>query len=164
MLHILYLRPKETHNDARSQSSDATFADLKSIAAWFGTRTPSETIDRIVREAMEQLGMERDEEAEGTLTTTSSGIMEFKSAPGLAFTKPISASVHGKAIHSPRWAGILLTTIAQVKAQGVEGDTLVRELHIPAKAQRYEEEGFKVLPRPWYFGAGPVRIRGMEGS
>jgi hypothetical protein len=126
--------------------SDATFVDLKSIAAWFGTRTPSETIDRIVREAMEQLGMERDEEAEGALTTTSSGTMEFKSAPGLAFTKPISASVNGKTIQSPRWASILLATIAQVKSKGVEGDRLVRELHIPAKVERYEEEGFKYYP------------------
>jgi hypothetical protein len=95
---------------------------------------------------MQQLGMERDEEAEGILTTTSSGTMEFKSAPGLAFTKPISASVNGKAIHGPRWASILLTTVAQIKAKGVEGDTLVRELHIPAKAERYEEEGFKYYP------------------
>jgi hypothetical protein len=126
--------------------SDATFADLKSIAAWFGTRTPGETIDRVVREAMQQLGMERDDEAEGTPTTTSSGTMEFQSAPGLAFTKPISASVNGTAIDSPRWAGILLTTIAQVKAKGIEGDRLVRELHIPAKVERYEEEGFKYYP------------------
>ena len=37
--------------------NDATFADLNSMATWFGTKTPSETIDRIVREAMEQLGM-----------------------------------------------------------------------------------------------------------
>ena len=48
--------------------NDATFADLKSIATWFGTKTPSETIDRIVREAMEQLGMERDDEPEEVAT------------------------------------------------------------------------------------------------
>ena len=123
--------------------SDAIFADLKSIATWFGTKTPSETIDRIVREAMEQLGMERDNEPGGAVTTTTDGAMEFDSAPGLAFTKPLAASINGKALQSPRWSAILLTTIAQVKAKGFEGEKLVRELAIPAKAERYEEEGFK---------------------
>ena len=125
--------------------SDATFADLKSIAAWFGTKTPSETIDRIVREAMEQLGMERDE-PEVTPSTMSSTAMEFETAPGLAFTKPFSASVNGKSVLNARWSTILITMIANVKAKGVEGDRLVRELHIPARVSRYEDEGFKYYP------------------
>jgi hypothetical protein len=123
--------------------NDATFADLKSIATWFGTKTPSETIDRIVREAMEQLGMERDDGPEEVVTTTSDGAMQFDSAPGLAFTKPLAASINGKALHSPRWSAILLTMIAQVKAKGFEGEKLVRELAVPAKVEQYEEEGFK---------------------
>jgi hypothetical protein len=126
--------------------NDATFADLKSIATWFGTKTPSETIDRIVREAMEQLGMERDDEPEEVVATTSDGAMQFDSAPGLAFTKPLAASINGKALHSPRWSAILLTMIAQVKAKGFEGEKLVRELAIPAKVEQYEEEGFKYHP------------------
>ncbi len=123
--------------------NDATFADLKSIAVWFGTKTPSETIDRIVREAMEQLGMERDGEPEPTPITTNSGKMEFDSAPGLSFTKPMSASVNGTTVHNPRWSAILLATIANVKAKGVEGEALVGELHTPARVGKYEEEGFK---------------------
>jgi hypothetical protein len=146
MLHILYLRRMEMHMMPVVRINDATFADLKTIAAWFGTKTPSETIDRIVREAMEQLGMERDDQPEATPTAASSGTMEFKSAPGLAFTRPLSASVNGKAIHSPRWSAILVTTIAHVKAKGVERERLVRELHIPAKVEQYEEEGFKYYP------------------
>ncbi len=126
--------------------NDATFADLKSIAAWFGTNTPSETIDRVVRETMEQLGMERDDEPEEVVATTGDGAMEFDPAPGLAFTKPLAASVNGKAIHSPRWSAILLTMIAHVKAKGFEGEKLARELAIPAKAEQYEEEGFKYHP------------------
>lgn len=126
--------------------NDATFADLKSIATWFGTKTPSETIDRIVREAMVQLGMERDDEPEEVTTTMSDGAMHFDSAPGLAFTKPLAASINGKALHSPRWSAILLTMIAQVKAKGFEGEKLVREVAIPAKAEQYEEEGFKYHP------------------
>ena len=126
--------------------NDATFADLKSIATWFGTKTPSETIDRIVRETMDQLGMERDNEPEEGVATSSTGAMEFDAAPGLTFTKPLSASVNGKAIHNPRWSGILLTVIAQVKAKGIEGKNLVRELRVPAKAEQYEEEGYKYQP------------------
>ena len=126
--------------------NDATFADLKAIAAWFGTSTPSQTIDRVVQEAMEQLGMERDSEPNEPVATKSDGAMEFDSAPGLAFTKPLSASVDGNSLKNPRWRGILIATIAQVRAKGFEGAKLARELHIPAKVEMYEEEGFNFHP------------------
>lgn len=123
--------------------SDATFADLSALKTWFGTKTPGATIDHVVREAMEQLGMERDDGTEGITTTTSTGAMQFDIAPGLSFTKPLSASVNGKSVRSPRWSSILLTMIGQVKAKGLEGEELVRELSVPAKAERYEDEGYK---------------------
>lgn len=126
--------------------NDATFADLKSISTWFGTKTPSDTIDRIVREAMDQLGIERDDEAGEAILMTSGGAMQFDSAPSLAFTKPLSASVNGKAIQNPRWSTILLTVIAQVKTKVGESDKLLRELHVPAKAKKHENEGFKYHP------------------
>ena len=106
--------------------NDATFVDLKPIAAWFGTNTPSATIDRIVRETMEQLGMERDDVPEAAPNRTSTGAMEFRNAPGLAFTKPLSAFVNGEAIRKPRWSAILLTMIAQVRAKGFEGRAVQR--------------------------------------
>lgn len=126
--------------------NDATFADLSTLKTWYGTKTPSETIDLLVRETMEQLGMERDDEPEDVKTTTSDGHMQFDTAPGLAFSKPLEASINGTALHSPRWSAILLTMIGQVKAKGLEGDKLVRELAIPAKTEPYEEEGFKYQP------------------
>lgn len=126
--------------------NDATFADLSTLRAWFGTKTPGDTIDRIVREAMEQLGMERDTESEAAVTTTSDGAMIFDVAPGLAFTKPLAASINGKAVRSPRWSSMLLAMIAQLKLKGLEGDKLVRELQVPAKAVKYEDEGFKYHP------------------
>jgi hypothetical protein len=126
--------------------NDATFADLSTLKTWYGTKTPSETIDRIVRETMEQLGMERDDESEALESTVSKGPMQFDAAPGLSFTKPLAASINGKALHAPRWSTILLTLIGQVKAKGVEGERLVRELAIPAKVQEYEEEGYKYHP------------------
>ena len=126
--------------------NDATFGDLSTLKTWFGTKTPSETIDRIVREMMDQLGMERDDEAEAAVTVSNDGTMEFDAPPSLAFTKPLSASVNGKAVHSPRWSAILLTTIAQLKAKGFEGQKLVSELNLPSKNERYEEEGYKYHP------------------
>ncbi|RWP56541.1 MAG: hypothetical protein E5V60_01490 [Mesorhizobium sp.] len=138
--------------------NDATFADLKSIATWFGTKTPSETIDRMVRDAMDELGMERDDEPQEGVTVTSDGAMEFDTAPGLTFTKPLSASVNGKTIQSPRWSAILLTMIAQVKAKGFEGDKLVRELHVPAKPAQYEEDGFR------YHAKLGISVQGQSAS
>lgn len=126
--------------------NDATFADLSALKVWFGTKTPSETIDRVVKDALEQLGMERDNEPEAILSEAGDGAMEFKEAPGLAFTKPLSASINGKSVRSPRWSAILATMIAQVKAKGFEAEKLVQELQVPAKAEQYEEEGFRYHP------------------
>jgi hypothetical protein len=126
--------------------NDGTFADLSTLKTWFGTKTPSETIDRLVREAMDQLGMERDEEPDAIAEPNSNGAIQFDTAPGLAFTKPLAASVNGKALHGPRWSALLLTMIGQLKDKGLEGEKLVRELGVPAKAERYEDEGFKYHP------------------
>jgi len=138
--------------------NDATFADLSTLKTWFGTKTPSDTIDRIVREAMEQLGMERDDEPQDVVAMTSDGAMEFDAAPGLAFTKPLSASIDGKAVHSPRWSSLLLTMIAQLKAKGLDGEKLVRELQVPAKTERYEDEGFK------YHAHLGISVQGQSAS
>ncbi|MBO9671337.1 MAG: hypothetical protein J7485_12550 [Sphingobium sp.] len=126
--------------------SDATFANLSTLKTWFGTKTPGDTIDQIVRQAMEQLGVERDDEPEVGVVPTNDGAMEFDVAPGLSFTKPLSASIHGKAVRSPRWSSILLAMIAQLKAKGFEGEKLVRELAVPTKSKRYEDDGFKYYP------------------
>lgn len=138
--------------------NDGTFADLSTLRTWFGTKTPSETIERVVREVMEQLGMERDDEPEASVAVTSDGAMEFETAPGLSFTKPLSASINGKAIHSPRWSAILLNMIAQVKAKGLEGNKLVRELQVPAKVEQYEEEGFR------YHADLGISVQGQSAS
>ncbi len=137
--------------------NDGTFADLSTLKTWFGTRTPSETIDHLVRQAMEQLGIERDGQIE-EVSTTGTNVMEFHTAPGLSFTKPLSASINGKSLPNPRWSAILLTMIAQVKAKGLEGDKLVRELNVPSKAERYEDEGFK------YHADLGVSVQGQSAS
>lgn len=126
--------------------NDATFLDLKSISTWLGTKTPAETLDRVVRDAMEQLGLERDNESDEPAVASDGSAMQFETAPGLSFTKPLSATINGKSIASPRWSSVLLAMIAQVKAQGLAGEKLVRELGVPAKAAKFEDEGFKYHP------------------
>lgn len=121
-------------------------------------RFPLRSLDRIVRETMEQLGTERDDEPEALQSTVSNGPLQFDTAPGLSFTKPLAASINGKALHAPRWSTILLTLIGQVKAKGVEGERLVRELAIPAKVQEYEDEGYK------YHSDLGVPVQGQSAS
>ena len=126
--------------------NDATFRDLSTLKTWFKTKSPSETIDEIVREAMEQLGIERDDEPESALIAPNDGALVFNTAPSLTFTKPINATINGKAIPNPKWASILLAMIMQIKAKGNEGEKLVRELAVPAKAFNYEEDGYTYHP------------------
>jgi hypothetical protein len=126
--------------------SDATFAGLSALKTWLGTKTPGDTIDRVVQEALEQLGIERDDEPEAAVTITNDGAMEFDTAPGLSFTKPLTASIEGKRILNPRWSSILIAMVSQVKSKGFEGKKLVEQLQVPAKAERYEDDGFKYYP------------------
>lgn len=126
--------------------NDATFANLSTLKTWFGTKSPSETIDRVVQEAMEQLGIERDDELEGVPAAPTEGALVFDIAPSLTFTKPMKVTINEKPIQNPNWASILHVMIAQVKAKGFEGGKLVRELAVPAKASIYEDDGYRFLP------------------
>jgi hypothetical protein len=122
--------------------NDSTFADLSTLKTWFKTKSPSETIDHIVREAMEQLGLERGDGAESEIYQSSEGSMLFDTAPSLTFTKPLTASIGRTEIQNPNWASILHTMLLQIKSKGFEGEKLVRELSIPTKSEIYEEEGY----------------------
>jgi len=126
--------------------NDATFSDLSTLKTWFGTKSPSETIDLIVRQAMEKLGIERDNEVEGTPVTTIDGALVFDTAPSLTFTKPIKATIGGKLLSNPNWASILLVMIRHVKAKGFEGQKLADELAVPTKASVYEADGYRFFP------------------
>lgn len=138
--------------------NDVTFADLSTLKTWLGTKSPSETIDRIVREAMEQLGIERDEEATAASMVSTDGALVFDTAPSLTFTKPLKAKVNGKLIANPKWTSILHVMIAQVKAKGFEGQKLVRELNVPSKAEVCEENGYK------YFSDLGISVQGQSAA
>lgn len=130
--------------------NDATFVDLKSVSTWLGTETPSQTIDRLVREKMAQLGLERDDASEKIMqrdvssTAPEEGDMEFRSAPGLSFTRVLAASVSGQTLTKSNWSGVLLQVIAATKKKyRMDATTLSHELQIPSKPHEYVSEGYK---------------------
>lgn len=138
--------------------NDATFANLSTLKTWFGTKSPSETIDRIVQEAMEQLGIERDDDLEGVPVSTNDGALVFDTAPSLTFTKPMKATINGKAIQNPNWASILHVMIAELKAKGFEGEKLVRELAVPAMASNYADGGYR------FFSELGISVQGQSAT
>lgn len=126
--------------------NDATFVDLKTISTWLGTKTPSETVDALVRTKMEDLDMERDIENAAGHEGTDGGELVFEKAPGLSFTRILSASVNGGKPEKVNWAGLLIKVIGIVKAKGWSGEKLVNELQINAKTTEYTMDGYKFMP------------------
>ena len=124
--------------------NDGTFADIATISAWFGTKTPSDTIDRIVHEAMENLGLERDGEGVEEVAATD-GVLEFDKAPGLGYTKLLAATIASKPVENPYWKTALLAVIRQLKVKGYTGKRLVEELNVPARPDKYEERGYEYV-------------------
>lgn len=124
--------------------NDATFADLKLIATWLGTDTPAQTFAALVREKMDALGLERDveDEAAGPAVETD-GDLIFDKAPGLTFTRILSARINHDKAAKVNWAGLLVSVIGAVKAKGLSGEKLVTELQVPGKAAAYTDEGYK---------------------
>jgi hypothetical protein len=125
--------------------SDATFAELKAISTWLSTDTPSETIDRLVREKLDELGLERDGVDEPG-PSNSSDVMKFEKTPGLSFTRLTAAKISGKPLPKANWANLLLATVAAVKAKGLSAERLASELQVPTKAFDYALEGYRFQP------------------
>jgi hypothetical protein len=122
--------------------SDATFAELKMISTWLSASTPSETIDRLVREKLDELGVERDEPEVGSRPE----ITKFDKTPGLSFTRLTSAKVGGIAIGKSDWANLLLAVVSKLTAKGLSGARLVSELQVPSRAGEYSEKGYRYYP------------------
>lgn len=125
--------------------NDATFSELKTIATWLGAKTPSETIDRLVREKLDELGLERDSGDEPEISSNEAA-MKFDKAPGLSFTRLTGAKVGGVPPKKMNWNHLLLAMIAALKAKGLSASRLVSELQVPSKEANYSNEGFKYYP------------------
>lgn len=118
--------------------SDASFSELSIISTWLKTKTPSETIELIVREKMESLGLERD-------VNEPAGLDSGPSRPtGLSFTRVVSAKVNGKELEKANWANVLLQTIHSVsKKLGISSKELSAQLQVRTRVGQYEDDGFK---------------------
>lgn len=99
---------------------------------------------------MEQLGLERDDASEETVgheemsVASNNGDMEFRSAPGLSFTRLLDASVGGQTLGKANWWGVLLRVIAATKKKsGMDAKALSQELQVPSKPHEYSSEGYK---------------------
>jgi hypothetical protein len=121
--------------------NDATFADLKTLATWLSTETPSQTIDVIVAQTMRKLDLERDVD-EATDDGEADDVLEFRTTPGLAFTRVLNATVDGQGLPKANWASLLLSVIAAVKSQGLAVDELVKILDIPASRSKLSTQGY----------------------
>ena len=126
--------------------TDATFSELKTIATWLSASTPSEAIDRLVREKANQLGLERDAADEPELGSHQE-VMKFDKAPGLSFTRIATAKINGVPVKKMNWANLLLEMIASLKAKGLSGAKLVSELQVPAKATQFSDDGYAYHPQ-----------------
>lgn len=122
--------------------SDATFVELKAVSTWLSTKTPSDTIERLVRDKLDELGLERDASGK-TEASSPDSVLKFDRAPGLSFTRVLAARINGNPIERANWANVLTSIIAAVKGKGLSGEKLVTELQVPAKVRSYNEEGFR---------------------
>ena len=120
--------------------NDAAFLRLRSIAQWQGIETPAQAIDWLIRQKAEEIGL--GSEREGNEVDHIIQPAEPQEATALAFTRILSASVGGETLDRPKWNGVLLATIARVKAKGLSGERLVQMLQVPAQTGIHEEGGF----------------------
>ncbi len=125
--------------------SDAAFADLRTLAAWLGTDTPSQTIDAVISQTMTKLDLERDVEGPAGFNSDS-GLLEFENTPGLAFTRVLNATVDGEPLTKANWSSLLVSVIAAVKNLGHSPDEMVKILDIPAKRSPQNDQGYTYYP------------------
>lgn len=124
--------------------SDVTFKDISTLKTWFGTKSPSETIDQVVQVTLQQLGIERDTLSEDKETADS--VLIFDQAPSLSFAKLTKATINGRAVRNPNWNAVLLSIVKQVKTNGLNDQDISRELGTISKLGARVEKGYKYYP------------------
>lgn len=127
--------------------NDAIFYDLRTLATWLGTKTPSDTINQLVREKMDQLDLERDIDESHLSESGRADDLVFDRAPSLTFTRILSAVLDREEPHKTNWAGLLIAMIAAVKEKkGLSVERLLLVLEVPAKKEEYTEDGYRFYP------------------
>ena len=128
--------------------SDATFADLKLISTWMETKTPSQTIEKVINETMESLGLERDGSrgADSALSEAPDAITEYENVPPVTFTKILGASLNGKSLTKVNWNSFLAEMISTIAGNFMNLNDLVRGLEIPSVVGEHNADGYKFYP------------------
>ena len=137
--------------------NDSAFTSLKHIATWKGLDTPAQTIDRLVREEMKRLGLE-GENSTIKSQQDENQVLNFDEAPGLSFTRVLGAWINGRMIKKKNWSMLLIEVIRKLFNGGTTGNCLIKELHVPARIGRYEEEGYR------YYADMDISIQGQSAS
>ena len=127
--------------------SDSTFGNLRVLADWLGVDKPSAVIDSILAEKMESIGIVGEHESRDLAGEMDDGKpFLFEQAPGLSFTKPLSAVVNGETLVRPGWAGVLKAVVKVLREKGNKRQELVAALEIPASISRLKDHGYKYHP------------------
>ena len=126
--------------------SDAMFADLSTLATWFKAETPSQAIEKVVAEAMEKYGLERDAFDDSASAPAPGLALPTTPTPGLTHTKLLKASVDNKPMENPKWNGVIWALLEVMKRRGMAPEQIVSALNIPARVGRFEENGFSFHP------------------
>ncbi len=129
--------------------SDATFEDLQLISTWLETGTPPQTIERIVQDKMNELGLARDGQVTDQVVIMDSppqeeAPMRFEQTPGLSHTRLLASTIDGEEKNIRNWNALLVSMVAAVKKKsGLAGAQLVVALQFSARVGSYDREGYK---------------------
>ena len=144
--------------------NDVTFTHLKTLSLWYGTQTPTDTINFLIHKAMESLDLEVTENPELESDDSKDDIFPLTHAAGKAsdggkerliptpnepevtFTRVIGAKVNGNLIHRCNWNRLLIAVIKEVKSKGFTPGEMVQELNIRSIEGVHNDSGFKHLP------------------
>ena len=137
--------------------SNTALADLGTLRYWFKASSPGETIERIVQNTMNRLGIEADDQTEEPVSPTApndktnevalslNDVLCFDTSPNLTFSKPVEGIIDNKRINNPKWATLLYAVIAAIKNRGLEGERLVQELSIASRSSKYNNKIYKYV-------------------
>ena len=124
--------------------NDAAFMNLKLLAKWFETETPSETMSYLINQEMNRQDLIQDDIFD-VVQSVNEGIL-FDKAPGLTHTKVIFAMVNKQKVDRLTWGNILMDVIRSVRDLGLSKEAMVNELQINAGTCKVEDRGYTFYP------------------
>ena len=153
--------------------NDVAFANLKRLSIWYETKTPTDTINFLIRKDMESLGLEsmesprleRDDSKDDIFPLTHAAgkasdggkerLIPTPNEPEVTHTRVIGAIVNDNRIHRCNWDRLLIAVIKEVKLKGFTPGDMVRELNVRTREGVYKDKGFKHLPEVGISFQGP---------